>query len=59
MPSADGSRRHKKTVVIGMLNPAGALIKIVQALVGVVQWITERGAALVDLVNSHLAAQAV
>ena len=44
------------TWVIGMLNPAGALIKIVQALVGVVQWITERGAALVDLVNTVIGA---
>lgn len=38
--------------VIGALNPAGALVKIVQALVGVVTWISERGAALVDLVNT-------
>ncbi|HEY5879827.1 MAG TPA: hypothetical protein VIU11_13025 [Nakamurella sp.] len=38
--------------VIGMLNPAGALVKIVQALVGVVQWIMERGAALMDFVGT-------
>ena len=44
------------TWVIGMLNPAGALIKIIQALVGVVQWITERGAGLVDLVNTVIGA---
>ncbi len=38
--------------VIGMLNPAGALVKIVQALIGVVQWIMERGAALMDFVGT-------
>ncbi|WP_420123369.1 phage tail protein [Nakamurella sp.] len=38
--------------VIGLLNPAGALVKIVQALVGVVQWIMERGAALMDFVGT-------
>jgi hypothetical protein len=38
--------------VIGMLNPAGALVKIVQALVGVVQWIMERGAALMVFVGT-------
>jgi len=40
------------TWVIGMLNPAGALIKIIQTLISVVQWIMERGAALVELVGS-------
>jgi|GEM_PF-3183611 len=38
--------------VLGMLNPAGALVKIVQALIGVVQWIMERGAALMDFVGT-------
>src|SRR5207244_6822679 len=38
--------------VLGMLNPAGALIKIVQALISVVQWIMERGASLMDLVST-------
>ena len=38
--------------VLGMLNPAGALIKIVQALMSVVQWIMERGASLMDLVST-------
>lgn len=38
--------------VIGMLNPAGALVKVVQALIGVVQWIMERGAALMDFVGT-------
>jgi hypothetical protein len=40
------------TWVLGMLNPAGALIKIVQALISVVQWIMERGAALMDFVGT-------
>ncbi|MDQ4098645.1 MAG: hypothetical protein M3144_12360 [Actinomycetota bacterium] len=40
------------TWVLGMLNPAGALIKIVQALIGVVQWVMERGAALADFVST-------
>ena len=35
-----------------MLNPAGALVKVVQALIGVVQWIMERGAALMDFVGT-------
>ena len=38
--------------VLGMLSPAGALVKIVQALIGVVQWIMERGAALMDFVGT-------
>ncbi len=38
--------------VLGMLNPAGALVKVVQALIGVVQWIMERGAALMDFVGT-------
>ena len=38
--------------VFGMLNPAGALVKVVQALIGVVQWIMERGAALMDFVGT-------
>ena len=38
--------------VLGMLNPAGALIKIVQALIGVVQWIMERGAALGEFIST-------
>jgi len=38
--------------VLGMLNPAGALIKIVQALIGVVQWVMERGAALGEFVST-------
>lgn len=40
------------TWVLGMLNPAGALVKIVQALVGVVQWIMERGAGLMDFIGT-------
>jgi hypothetical protein len=40
------------TWVIGMLNPAGALIKIVQTLVSVIQWIMEKGGALVQLVST-------
>lgn len=40
------------TWVIGMLNPAGALIKIVQTLISVVQWIMEKGSALVELVGT-------
>lgn len=40
------------TWVIGMLNPAGALIKVVQALIGVVQWIMERGASLGQLIRT-------
>lgn len=38
--------------VLGMLNPAGALVKVAQALIGVVQWIMERGAALMDFVGT-------
>ena len=38
--------------VLGMLNPAGALIKIIQALIAVVQWIMEKGEALAGLINS-------
>jgi hypothetical protein len=40
------------TWVLGMLNPAGALIKIVQALISVVQWIMERGEALMEFVGT-------
>ena len=40
------------TWVIGMLNPAGALIKIIQTLISVIQWIMEKGAALVELVGT-------
>jgi hypothetical protein len=40
------------TWVLGMLNPAGALIKIVQALISVVQWIMERGQQLGELIGS-------
>jgi len=40
------------TWVLGMLNPAGALIKIVQALISVVQWIMERGAALGEFIGT-------
>ena len=40
------------TWVIGMLNPAGALIKIIQTLINVVQWLMEKGAALVDLIQT-------
>ena len=42
--------------VLGMLNPAGALIKIVQALIGVVQWVMERGAALAEFVSTVIGA---
>jgi hypothetical protein len=35
-----------------MLSPAGALIKIVQALVGVVKWIIERAAALKEFIET-------
>ena len=38
--------------LIGLLNPAGALVKIVQAIVGIVQWISERGAALMELIST-------
>lgn len=40
------------TWVLGLLNPAGALVKIVQALVGVVQWIMERGAAMGEFIGT-------
>jgi hypothetical protein len=40
------------TWVLGMLNPAGALIKIVQALISVVQWIMERGAEMGEFIGS-------
>lgn len=40
------------TWVLGMLNPAGALIKIVQALISVVQWIMERGAQLGEFIGT-------
>jgi hypothetical protein len=40
------------TWILGLLNPAGALIKIVQALISVVQWVMERGAALADFVGT-------
>ncbi|HEX2850371.1 MAG TPA: hypothetical protein VHN98_07450 [Acidimicrobiales bacterium] len=40
------------TWLIGLLNPAGALVKIVQALVSVVQWLFEKGEALVDLIRT-------
>ncbi len=40
------------TWVIGMLNPAGALIKIIQTLISVIQWIMEKGGALVQLVST-------
>ena len=42
------------TWVLGMLNPAGALIKIIQALIAVVQWIMEKGEALAALINTVL-----
>jgi hypothetical protein len=38
--------------ILGLLSPAGALVKIVQGLVGVVQWIMERGAQLANLVRT-------
>lgn len=38
--------------LVGMLNPAGALIKIVQAVVAIVQWFRERAAQLADLMNA-------
>lgn len=40
------------TWVLGMLNPAGALIKIVQALISVVQWIMERGAEMGEFIGT-------
>jgi hypothetical protein len=40
------------TWVLGMLNPAGALIKIVQALISVVQWIMERGAEMGEFIRT-------
>lgn len=40
------------TWVLGMLNPAGALFKIVQALINVVQWIMERGAEMGEFIGT-------
>jgi phage-related protein len=40
------------TWILGLLNPAGALVKVVQALIGVVQWIMERGASLANLIRT-------
>ncbi|WP_143087087.1 phage tail protein [Geodermatophilus ruber] len=40
------------TWVLGMLNPAGALIKIVQALISVVQWIMERGKEMGEFIGT-------
>lgn len=40
------------TWVLGMLNPAGALIKIIDAVIKVVQWIMEKGEQLGDLIGS-------
>jgi hypothetical protein len=40
------------TWIIGLLNPAGALAKVIQALIGVVQWVMERGAALGQLIRA-------
>ncbi|TFV77499.1 hypothetical protein E4P39_05850 [Blastococcus sp. CT_GayMR19] len=40
------------TWVLGMLNPAGALIKIVQALISVVQWIMERGQEMGEFIGT-------
>ena len=40
------------TWVLGMLNPAGALVKIIQALISVEQWIMERGAAMGEFIGT-------
>ena len=40
------------TWVLGMLNPAGALFKIVQALINVVQWIMEKGAEMGEFIGT-------
>lgn len=38
--------------ILGLLNPAGALVKIIQGLIGVVSWILERGQSLMEFIST-------